>query len=153
MIKSPFPYFTLGTIVRGFGRGSKELGCPTANLDETAVEKLPSSIDEGVYYGWAQLLTKDNNNNELYEMVASVGRNPFYHGKTKTLEAHLMHDFEHDFYGEKLKIVLLGEIRKMTTFKNAGELALAIQNDISKARHELDSDQCRQYLNHPFFTK
>jgi hypothetical protein len=29
MTKSPFPYFTLGTIVRGFGRGSKELGCPT----------------------------------------------------------------------------------------------------------------------------
>ena len=29
MIKSPFPYYTLGMIVRGFGRGSKELGCPT----------------------------------------------------------------------------------------------------------------------------
>ena len=29
-----------------------------------------------------------------------------------------MHDFPEDFYGEKLKIVLLGEIRQMTTFKN-----------------------------------
>jgi hypothetical protein len=29
MIKPPFPYYTLGIIVRGFGRGSKELGCPT----------------------------------------------------------------------------------------------------------------------------
>ncbi|CAF1150129.1 unnamed protein product [Rotaria sordida] len=150
MIKSPFPYFTLGIIVRGFGRGSKELGCPTANLDETTVEKLPSSIDEGVYYGWGQLLTK-NNSNKLYKMVASVGRNPFYNGKTKTLETHLMHEFKHDLYGEKLKIVLLGEIRKMTTFRNTNELVMAIRNDISKAHHELDSDQCRQYLNHPFF--
>jgi hypothetical protein len=32
MIISPFPYFTLGTIVRGFGRGSKELGCPTGTF-------------------------------------------------------------------------------------------------------------------------
>jgi hypothetical protein len=29
MTESPFPYFTLGTIVHGFNRGSKELGCPT----------------------------------------------------------------------------------------------------------------------------
>jgi len=29
-----------------------------------------------------------------------------------------MHEFSNDFYGEKLKIVLLGEIRQMTTFKN-----------------------------------
>jgi len=32
MTKSPFPYYTLGIIVRGFGRGSKELGCPTGIL-------------------------------------------------------------------------------------------------------------------------
>lgn len=32
-----------------------------------------------------------------------------------------MHNFETDFYGEKLKIVLLGEIRKMTTFKDASK--------------------------------
>jgi FAD synthase len=30
-----------------------------------------------------------------------------------------MHDFPEDFYDETLKIVLLGEIRKMTTFKDA----------------------------------
>lgn len=32
MTKSPFPYFTLGRIVRGFGRGSKELGFATGIL-------------------------------------------------------------------------------------------------------------------------
>ncbi len=36
MIKSPFPYFTLGTIVRGFGRGSKELGCPTGTYTKAS---------------------------------------------------------------------------------------------------------------------
>jgi len=32
-----------------------------------------------------------------------------------------------------------------------GELAAAIQNDISTANDKLDSDECRQYLNHSFF--
>ena len=31
------------------------------------------------------------------------------------------------------------------------ELTDAIQNDIATATRELDSDQCRQYLNDPFF--
>lgn len=29
-----------------------------------------------------------------------------------------MHRFSKDFYGEKLKIVILGQIRPMTTFEN-----------------------------------
>jgi len=117
------------------------------HLDETTVDKLPSSIDEGVYYGWAQL--KDQN--EIYKMVTSIGTNPFYNGEKKIIETHIMHEFPNNFYGEKLKIVLLGEIRQMTTFKNKNELANAIRNDINVANRELDSNQCREYLNHPFF--
>ena len=33
-----------------------------------------------------------------------------------------MHEFPNDFYGEKLKIILLGEIRQMTTFKTKRKL-------------------------------
>ncbi|CAF0788827.1 unnamed protein product [Rotaria sp. Silwood1] len=149
MTDSPFPYFTLGTVVHGFDRGSKELGCPTANFDDDTVEKLPSSIYQGVYYGWAKLLTQ--NHNEVYKMVTSVGINPFYTCEKKTMETHIIHSFSEDFYGETLKIVLLGEIRKMTTFKDANELAAAIQNDISTANNKLDTDECLQYRNHPFF--
>jgi len=32
------------------------------------------------------------------------------------------------------------------------ELANAIQNDISVANRELDSNQCREYLNYSFFS-
>jgi hypothetical protein len=31
------------------------------------------------------------------------------------------------------------------------ELTNAIRNDINVANRELDSNQCREYLNHPFF--
>ncbi|CAF3364458.1 unnamed protein product [Rotaria socialis] len=149
MAHSSFPYYTLGTIVRGLGRGGKELGCPTANFDENAVAKLPSSIYQGVYYGWAKLLIPDDN--QVYKMVTSVGTNPFYNGEKKTMETHILHKFTKDFYGETVKIVLLGEIRKMTTFNSASELVDAIQNDISIANNKLDSEECRQYLTGPFF--
>jgi len=121
-----------------------------ANFDDDTVSKLPSDIDNGVYYGWAQLLRKDTKS-DIYKMVTSVGRNPFYHEKKKTLETHVMYNFPSDFYGETLKIVLLGEIRQMTTFNNVEELVAAIQNDIAIAEHELDSDVCQQYINHPYF--
>ncbi len=52
-----------------------------ANLDEATVEKLPSTINEGVYYGWAQI----KNQNEIYKMVTSIGTNPFYNGEKKTI--------------------------------------------------------------------
>ncbi|CAF3287738.1 unnamed protein product [Rotaria socialis] len=149
MAHSSFPYYTLGTIVHGLGRGGKELGCPTANFDENAVAKLPSSIYQGVYYGWAKLLIPDDN--QVYKMVTSVGTNPFYNGEKKTMETHILHKFTKDFYGETVKIVLLGEIRKMTTFNSASELVDAIQNDISIANNKLDSEECRQYLTGPFF--
>ena len=32
------PWHLAGTVVKGFGRGSKELGIPTANLDEASLQ-------------------------------------------------------------------------------------------------------------------
>jgi len=49
---APFPLRMGGKVVQGFGRGSKELGIPTANLP---VKDTPwiESADSGVYFGWA----------------------------------------------------------------------------------------------------
>jgi len=49
---APFPLRMGGKVVKGFGRGSKELGIPTANLP---VEGTPwiEKADSGVYFGWA----------------------------------------------------------------------------------------------------
>ena len=35
------PWALRGTVVKGFGRGSKELGIPTANLDSDSLQVLP----------------------------------------------------------------------------------------------------------------
>jgi riboflavin kinase len=45
-----------GQVISGFGRGSKELGIPTANLPvDDALTPWISSVPSGVYFGWASL--------------------------------------------------------------------------------------------------
>jgi hypothetical protein len=44
-----------GVVVHGFKRGSKELGCPTANLDVEALGDAIAPLDTGIYFGWAAL--------------------------------------------------------------------------------------------------
>ena len=57
-----------GTVVSGFGRGSKELGCPTANLDRNDVGTSIADVPAGVYFGWAHL-----NGGSAEMMVMSIG--------------------------------------------------------------------------------
>jgi len=49
-----------------------------ANLPESEVEKLPESTKTGVYYGFAQV------RNQVFEMVMSIGWNPYYKNEKKT---------------------------------------------------------------------
>ncbi|KAJ8930535.1 hypothetical protein NQ314_016648 [Rhamnusium bicolor] len=67
------PHFAKGEVVKGFGRGSKDLGCPTANFPEEVVNKLPAIIQTGIYYGYASV-----DKGDVYKMVMSIGWNPFY---------------------------------------------------------------------------
>ena len=52
--ETPFPIKLSGQIVKGFGRGSSELGIPTANIP---IEGLDvgghTGVESGVYFGWA----------------------------------------------------------------------------------------------------
>uniref|UniRef100_A0A8R1HIL5 riboflavin kinase n=1 Tax=Caenorhabditis japonica TaxID=281687 RepID=A0A8R1HIL5_CAEJA len=63
------PYRFEGEVVRGFGRGGKELGCPTANMDEKVIAQLPDSLNVGVYYGKATL---DGNNDKNVTDVSEL---------------------------------------------------------------------------------
>ena len=51
-----FPIRLRSSVVRGFGRGSRELGIPTANLSREEIgENLFSSLSPGIYYGIASI--------------------------------------------------------------------------------------------------
>lgn len=69
-----------GTVVHGFGRGGKQLNCPTANLSPETVSQLPKNFENGVYCGFAKI-----DNSDLFPMVMSYGDNPHFNGGNKTL--------------------------------------------------------------------
>lgn len=138
-----WPYFVQGTVVHGFGRGSKELGCPTANLDEETVSKV--NIPTGVYWGLAQLVhlqeasgDSPGDANEIWPMICSVGFNPHYGNKSKSLEVHILHQFPYDFYGSIVKVAICGRIRDELSFPSLQALIDAIESDKKFAQKQLE---------------
>ncbi|KAH9368087.1 hypothetical protein HPB48_013725 [Haemaphysalis longicornis] len=55
-------------------------------------------------------------------MVMSVGWNPYYKNEKKSMETHIMHKFDQDFYGSMLKVVVLGYLRNEKNFGSLGIL-------------------------------
>ncbi|GAB7338051.1 hypothetical protein MBLNU457_4420t1 [Dothideomycetes sp. NU457] len=169
----PFPLRLDGTVIKGFGRGSKELGIPTANIpiEGLTIGGQPS-LASGIYYGWAGLsspspssttkshhthhaLSKladgiasviagsamqpfhDETHAAVYPFVASIGYNPYYKNEKRSVEVHIMHDFEHDFYGSHLNLCLLGFIREEYDYVDVESLVDDIRFDIKVAGNSL----------------
>uniref|UniRef100_F1KTT2 riboflavin kinase n=1 Tax=Ascaris suum TaxID=6253 RepID=F1KTT2_ASCSU len=141
-----FPYYFSGRVVTGFGRGGKQLGCPTANLDDGAIARLPSDFPCGVFYGLAQV-----DGGKLYGMVMSVGWNPHFKNEKKTVEVHILHSFPEDFYGSNLRAVALGYLRSMTAFDSLDDLKEAIKNDIAVAQSNLSSFKIEDFEHMDYF--
>lgn len=81
LLKTPVRFTS--TVVKGFGRGDRLLGFPTANLAET--EELLSTLrkmDAGVYCGWASLQDTDvAKPDQVFKTAINIGYNPTYRGK------------------------------------------------------------------------
>ena len=121
-------------VVRGFGRGSKELGIPTANLDMNELGEKGESLPTGIYYGLARIQGRD----DTFKCVTSVGWNPFYKNEKKAVEVHIMHTLD-DFYGSRLSVTMFGYLRDETSFKGVEELISCINADISLSLEEIQS--------------
>ena len=106
-----------GTVIRGFGRGSKELGVPTANVEMTEVNKAKTTgLVPGVYSAKA-LLSKEGEQPREYPCAMSIGWNPVYDNAEKTIEAFLVHDFSgEEFYGAHLSLTVMNFIRAEALF-------------------------------------
>lgn len=57
-----------------------------ANYPEDVINSLPHSLDTGVYYGWASL-----DGDQVFKMVLSVGWNPFFENKNKSMVCSEIH--------------------------------------------------------------
>lgn len=141
------PWHMGGPVIKGDGRGSKVLGIPTANLSTEGYSEVLSEHPSGVFFGWARLPTGG-----VYKMVMSIGWNPFFNNSEKTIEPWLLHDFDEDFYGEELRLVVVGYIRPEANFPSLESLIAKIHEDGDVARRALDLPLYSKYRNDPFLT-
>lgn len=139
------PLYIGGPVIKGFGRGSKILGIPTANLSADDLSSTLAQQACGVYLGWAGLSMHG-----IYKMVMSIGWNPYFENTKKTIEPWLLHEFDEDFYGEELRLVVVGYIRPEAKFPSLEALIEKIHEDRRIAEEALDLHPYSQYQDVPF---
>ncbi|KAG0170820.1 riboflavin kinase [Apophysomyces sp. BC1034] len=147
--QTPYPYTISGTVVKGYGRGSKELGIPTANLSEEALEAMASDFETGVYYGWAQI---GQSNSQVYPMVMSLGWNPYYNNEKRSAEVHIIHEFPEDFYGVAIRVIVLGYVRPEQNYPSLDALIRDIRTDVEAAKQSLKRKAYDDLRSHELFT-
>ena len=166
------PLRMTSVVVKGYGRGSSDLGIPTANLDREAgtygsvargtndngekgvhtFEDLPT----GIYWGFCRIGDKAGDESTVYKTACSIGYNPYYHNKQKTVEPHMIAPPEsknrhlsscgetllNDFYDQPIRLTLVGYLRPELPFEGLDKLVNAIKNDIVESERLCDgSDQ------------
>jgi riboflavin kinase len=154
------PLLMRAKVVRGFGRGSAEMGLPTANLDPAEVslnwqkEMNDDTIDVeniplGVYFGYCRLEGDDDSDKKI--AVLNVGRRPSFVDKKDyendvTVEVHCVEKnedglaFENgkkQFYGETMSVECLGFVRPEMKFNGLDELITRIKTDVGLSKNSL----------------
>merc|ERR1712062_650265 len=146
-VAAALPHYAQGPIVKGFGRGSTELGFPTANFADEVIEALPEALIGGIYWGLAQV-----DDGQVYDMVMSIGWNPFYENKKRAMETHIVHKFdEADLHGRQLKVIILGFIRPEQNFDSLEALIDAIRKDIEEGKKRGLEESWAEYRADPCF--
>ena len=97
----------------------------------------------GIYWGFCRVGADEH----VYKTACSIGYNPTYGNKTKTIEPHLIAPKDDarrtasscgesvlgDFYGQPIRLSLVGYLRPELPFEGIDKLIAAIKNDIVNA--------------------
>ncbi|KAI5645759.1 riboflavin kinase domain-containing protein [Phthorimaea operculella] len=114
---------------------------------EVVARSLPRELQPGVYCGWAQV-----DNGPVHKMVTNIGWCPFYQNKEMSVETHVLHKFDQDFYGSHLKIAIVGYLRGEKNFDSLDDLIAEIKQDIENGSNKLDEPFAKEIKNHSFFS-
>ena len=123
-----------GIVVSGDARGGT-LGFPTANVAPPMYSAIPA---DGVYAAWFTVLghgpvVGSVVPGERYQAAVSVGTNPTFSGRTRTVEAFVL-DTAADLYGQHVAVDFVARIRGQEKFDHVGDLVKAMERDTEKAR-------------------
>jgi riboflavin kinase/FMN adenylyltransferase len=133
------PHRVEGVVVRGDGRG-KVLGYPTANVAPPMYSAIPA---DGVYAAWFTVLghgpvVGSVTPGERYQAAVSVGTNPTFSGRTRTVEAFVL-DTTADLYGQHVAVDFVARLRGQEKFDSVNDLVAAMGADTDRARSILSA--------------
>ncbi len=117
-----------GVVEHGFKRG-RQLGFPTANL-ATGIEGVVPA--DGVYAGWLVREVPGTTAREFLPASISVGTNPQFGGRQRTVEAHVLGRADLDLYGETVSVHFVDRIRPMLTFDSVEQLQEQMDDDVRR---------------------
>ena len=139
------PHRVEGVVVRGDGRG-RGLGFPTANIAPPMYSAIPA---DGVYAAWFTVLGRHAGPaaqagpllpGERYPSAVSIGTNPTFSGRTRTVEAFVL-DADADLYGQHVAVDFIARIRGQAKFGAVDDLIEAMGRDTDRARAILESQR------------
>lgn len=123
------PYAIGGTVVPGAGRG-RTLGYRTLNLETASPRKLLPP--EGVYA--VRAVTPRG----TFGGMMHLGSRPTFGESAPVLEVHLF-DADGDFYGEWVRVDLVGWMREVRRFESPAALVAQLAKDEAAARSMVDA--------------
>ena len=142
------PHRLEGIVVRGDGRGH-ELGYPTANLSTPRHAAIPA---DGVYacrlvrpvgherHSAGESPPEQGPPAQLLPAAVSVGSNPTFSGRERTVEAFVL-DTDEDFYGQRVALDFIGRLRDQVRYDTAAELVAQIDEDVLATRELLNASR------------
>ncbi|MCZ4518523.1 bifunctional riboflavin kinase/FAD synthetase [Rhodococcus ruber] len=128
------PHRVEGVVVHGDGRG-RQMGYPTANVAPPMYSAIPA---DGVYAAWFTVLGPGPimgtvTPGERHPAAVSVGTNPTFSGRTRTVEAFVL-DGEADLYGQHVAVDFVERLRGMEKFDSMEALVEEMGRDADRAR-------------------
>src|SRR6202035_5223528 len=127
------PHRVEGVVVRGQQRG-RGLGFPTANLETAPRTAIPA---DGVYAGWLASLDPDGRDELRWPAAISVGTNPTFDGRERTVEAYALDRDDLDLYGARAAADFTNRLRATVRFDSVPELIAQMHRDVDEARQLL----------------
>jgi len=130
------PHRVEGIVVRGHRRG-RALGFPTANLETLPHTAIPA---DGVYAGWLVTVGDDGTDGESWPAAISVGTNPTFDGRERTVEAYALDRDDLDLYGAHMGADFVQRLRDTVKFASVDDLIAQMHRDVDDARRVLSAD-------------
>jgi riboflavin kinase/FMN adenylyltransferase len=114
-------YTLSGTVQKGFGRGGKQLGFPTANLVPDDPDKVVPK--DGVYAVYAVI-----DGTIRRQGMLNIGTNPTFSNTERTIEVNIF-NIDEDLYGRTIELEFHDRLRDEIKFSAVEDLVAQLQKD------------------------